>query len=145
MKNQNGNAKIKIVILLAILFIAFIVPAGADGIIYRYQKMLVEKINNSDIKDIEFENAAWEEAKKIAVKYIGSAEVEKPLTLMIKNSRYLDSSKGLRGLYDTDLNIVIATDRKVLVHEYLHAIFYLTGNRKIAEDESFIRELYPPF
>lgn len=128
---------------MAILFFAFIGQSGADEIIYKYHKMLVEKINNPVIKDIAFENGAWEEAKKIAVKYAGSADVEKPVTLVLKNNRYLDSSRGLRGIYDTDLNIVIATDYTVLVHEYLHAIFYLTGNKGIAEDESFIRTLYP--
>ncbi len=142
--NQNGYARTKIVVMVAILFNAFIIPAGADEIVYKYQKMLVEKIKNPVIKDIEFEHRAWEEAKKIAVKYAGPVEVEKPLTLVIKNNRYLDSLKGIRGIYDLELNIVIATDYNVLVHEYLHAIFYLTGNKKIAADELFIRELYPP-
>jgi len=142
-KNQKGNINYKKFIFMMLLFFGFIRQVDADEIVYKYQKILVEKIKNPVIKDIEFEDDAWEEAKKIAGKYVKSADAEKPVTLIIKNNRYIDYSRGLRGIYDKDLNLVIATEYKVLVHEYLHAIFYLTGNTKFAEDELFIRSLYP--
>lgn len=143
MKNQKGKLKGKIVRLFSVIIFVFTGQVVADEIVYKYQSMLLEKINNPAIKDIEFENSAWAEAKKIAGKYVGSADVEKPVTLVIKNNEFLDLSRGLRGIYDPDLNIVLATSYKVLVHEYLHAIFYLTGNTGLARDELFIRGIAP--
>lgn len=143
MVTLKGKIRENTATIILIFCFIFMGQADADEIVFKYQKMLVEKIKNPVIKEIEFENNAWEEAKKIALKYVNFSNVEKPVTLVIKNNRFLDSTRNLRGIYEADLNIVIATDYKVLVHEYLHAIFYLTGNTGIAEDESFIRSIYP--
>ncbi len=142
MKKVKKKIRERIFTILGIL--SFILTGGADAedVLYKYQKLLIEKINNPVLQDIVRENNVWEKAKEISARYIGSTDdVQKPVTLVVYDSKYLDYSKGLRGVYEPEMNIVIATDYEVLLHEYLHAIFYLTGNEALAGDESFIRAL----
>lgn len=113
---------------------------NAENVVYKYHKLLLEKIRNN--YDLATEEKAWEEAKRIAYRYFDSIDIKKPATILVKE-KYIDMERGIRGVYEKDLNIVIATDYKVLVHEYLHAIFYLSGDERRAGDESFIRSLYP--
>ncbi len=143
MKNLKKKIIERIGTISITLYFLLMGQAGAEDILSKYQKLLIEKINNPVMQDIEMENNAWEKAKKISAQYVGSIDVEKPVTIVVNENRYLDYSKGLRGVYEPAMNIVIATDYEVLVHEYLHAIFYLTGNKGLAGDESFIRTIHP--
>jgi hypothetical protein len=129
-------------ILMVMMLVLSFASANADEVTYKYQGLLIQKANTMTSEETRNEDSAWNNAKLIAQKYVDISNLEKPTTLVVKDQLYLDYSRKLKGIYDPELNIAIATDYNILVHEYLHAIFYLTGNYKLASDESFIRGLY---
>lgn len=133
-KSRNGRTKIVVILLLFLKGFAF-----GEDLIYKYQRLLVEKGREERI----IEEKAWNEAKDIAGNYVLVGDIKKPVTIVVKGESYLDMGRRIKGLYEPDLNLVIATDYNILVHEYLHAIFYLTGEIELSKDEKFMRKIYP--
>jgi len=117
------------------------VNAGADEIIYRYQKMLLDEIKENSVNNKEVKDRAWRQAKELVAPYVSADNIKQPITLVV-DKEYLDYQRRIKGIYEPDLNIVIATNFDVLVHEYIHTMLYAGGEQALSANESFIRQLW---